>query len=225
MTHEDYKTRWVEVNPKLLELVTAYLAVDKWKPDWNAKLAHRLDLINLATELLAEVGLSMMDKARTAASLIPCGDVGECMEWLYYRTFHKVGLAPNGQLTDEIKVKSHYLPLVRMNAPAWFKRDDFKHWLCADATATWHKKLNIGTTTDGCVSVSKNMVPNDYSDVFFTWSDITSGSDYPGSGDETDPGVPDDIWEFLCDRLREELGDDQEALIWLSNLEWPAELE
>jgi hypothetical protein len=78
--------------------------------------------------------------------------------------------------------------------------------------------MNITTTRGGRVSVSKNTSPSDYSDVFFTWSDITSGSDYPGSDNEDDPGIPDDIWEFICDRLRWELGENQEALIWLSNL-------
>lgn len=219
MTHEDYKIRWTEVSPKLLELVTAYLAVDRWKTYSESKMVHRLELIRFANDLLAEVGLSLRDSEKNAASMVPCEDVAECMEWFYYRTFHKAGLAPDGQREEEIEVKPHYLPLVRMNAPAWFQRVDFMNWVCAATTATWHKKLNITTTRGGRVSVSKNTSPNDYSDVFFTWSDITSGSDYPGFDNEDDPGIPDDIWEFICDRLRWELGENQEALIWLSNLD------
>lgn len=201
----------------LKDLIHAYLTVDRWKQTADAKMVNRLEMLRHANDQLAEVGLSLPNTEGNNARMIPFTDEAECMEWLYYRTLHNAGLAPNGQHKDQVGLKPNYLPLVRMNAPAWFKRDDFLNWLCADTTATWHKKLNVTTSKGGRVSASKNKSPNDYSDVFFTWSDITSGSDYPGS--DTDPGIPVDIWEFICDRLREELGEDQEALVWLSNLE------
>lgn len=201
----------------LTDLVQAYLTVDRWKATSDSKMANRCEMISLALELLSEAGLSLPKSDCNHARAIPFTDVSECMDWFYYRTFHSAGLAPNGQRKDEIDVKPNYQPLVRMNAPAWFKRADFINWLCADTTATWHKKMNVTTAEGGQVSVSANKSPNDYSDVFFTWSGATSGSDYPGS--DTAPGIPDDIWEFICDRLMEEFGEHQDALIWLSNLE------
>ena len=101
--------------------------------------------------------------------------------------------------------------MVRINAPSWFKRQDFMTWLCSRKTATWHEKL---TTENG--GLAPNMQPSNLSDAFFTWTGVYDGSDSPLG---VEPSIPDDIWEFVCEKMWELHGHHGEALIWVSNLE------
>lgn len=219
MTNSDFETRWAEVSPDLTELLKAYIAVNQWKPDHESKMANVAEMIRLAVNMIETVGIAMPESVHSASSSIFYNDVSQCLMWFYYRAFHAAGLAPGGQRAEEISVTANYLPLVRIDAPAWFSRADFVRWLCADTTATWHRKLNITKNRNGRVtSVSNNTRTNDFSDVFFTWSDVTAGSDYPGTDDV--PGIPVDIWEFICDSIVAQLGYRQEALVWVSNVGW-----
>jgi hypothetical protein len=88
---------------------------------------------------------------------------------------------------------------LRINAPEWFKRDDFAEWLSSDKTATWHEK---GT------------IPGEYSDVFVT-IDGDEGSDaWQGPSSDT---IPKDIWaEIVAAAKRLGIND---GIVWISNVE------
>jgi hypothetical protein len=86
---------------------------------------------------------------------------------------------------------------LRINAPEWYDRDDFRAWLNAEGAqrrATWHER---GTE------------PTEYSDVFVTF-DSGEGSDY-------DTLMPDDIWEAIT-KAADEVGL-SDCIVWISNLQ------
>lgn len=115
-------------------------------------------------------------------------------------------------------IEVDYMPLVRINAPEFFEREDFQEFLnravdpdTDDTTATWHQSGE----------------PNDYSDLFVTY-DNGEGSDAlpPGSRpEETAPEfsdlnlIPQGIWDEICEEM-DERGVDH-ALLWISNLRQP----
>lgn len=99
-------------------------------------------------------------------------------------------------------VSLNLMPLVRINAPDWYKRADWLKWLSTHTPqchpATWYRGGE----------------PDEMSDVFFTYGgDSDGGSDYPGT--EDNPGIPDDIWQEIMSMIPKE----EECLIWVSNLE------
>jgi hypothetical protein len=101
-----------------------------------------------------------------------------------------------------MKVMSfNHMPLVRIDAPEWYEREDWMEWLNnrtpMNHPATWH------------VEGEK---PNEYSDVFFTYCVDEGGSDY-GEGK---PSIPDDIWHQIEALIKAQ--DIDECLVWVSNL-------
>lgn len=88
-------------------------------------------------------------------------------------------------------VSFDYMPLVRINAPEWYKNKQWMKWLNSGECATWHKE---------------GQPPNEYSDVFFMHLTGSGEADYP-----------DKIRKQL-DKALEDRGI-MEALIWVSNLE------
>jgi len=92
------------------------------------------------------------------------------------------------------------MPLVRINAPAFYKDADFLRWLNSPGVATWH---HAGAVVD------------EYADVFFTYSD-GDGSDAPTGSDQR-PAIPAHIWEQVVALVAPQV-DGGECLIWLSNL-------
>jgi hypothetical protein len=93
------------------------------------------------------------------------------------------------------------LPLVRINAPGWFRDKAFVRWLNHPGTATWH--------TGGSD-------PTEYSDVFFTF-DSGDGSDAPVPGGH--PSIPPHIWDRVVHIVELTLGYRSECLVWVSNLD------
>jgi hypothetical protein len=91
--------------------------------------------------------------------------------------------------------------VLRLNAPDWFAREDFVAWLNAPSTATWHRK---GQDKVG-----------EMADAFFTHCD-GDGSDSPMPDSS---GIPDDIWQEICQLAVSHFGDDSECLVWVSNLQ------
>lgn len=93
-------------------------------------------------------------------------------------------------------ISGNHLPLMRIDAPSWFKRDDFQAYVRDRRTATWHDKTSNSF--------------DDYSDVFFTFSD-GGGSDFPG--------IPDDIWAELEELIEKTYGTRYiEIMVWVANL-------
>lgn len=88
-------------------------------------------------------------------------------------------------------VTHSYLPLVRINAPEFYRDPDFVAWLNDPdrQQATWHRK---------------GEPPGPYSDLFFTVD--------PPDGSDSD--MPEPIWQ----RILAALPPDKECVIWLSNL-------
>lgn len=103
-------------------------------------------------------------------------------------------------------VSFNYMPLVRINAPDWYEREDFMKWLNHRGEfnwahpATWH---------------CSGQPPSDYSDVFITF-DEGSGSDAPTTEDDLRPSIPEDIWKMIVAAVKAEKID--ECLVWISNL-------
>lgn len=100
-----------------------------------------------------------------------------------------------------MKVMSfNHMPLVRIDAPEWYQREDWMTWLNQrnqlNHPATWH--------TGG--------EPHEMSDVFFTYNGEYEGSDI--GGDE--PQIPQDIWDQIHAAIGAEGID--ECLVWVSNL-------
>ena len=79
-----------------------------------------------------------------------------------------------------MRITSKTLGLI-VNAPEWFRRDDFLAWLNNPEhhTATWHQA---------------GEPPHDYSDVF-----VLVDSAYEGVGSE----MPEDVWKAVCDAAYE----------------------
>jgi hypothetical protein len=104
-----------------------------------------------------------------------------------------------------------YQPLVRINAPEFFEREDFQEFLNRavdpdneETTATWH---NGGE-------------PGDYSDLFVTYDNGEGSDALPSDGDDSDMNlIPQDIWDEICEEM-ENRGVDH-ALLWISNLGQP----
>ena len=85
------------------------------------------------------------------------------------------------------------IPCLRINAPEWYQREDFRAWLNGAGRATWH---------------TRGELPSEYSDVFITF-DHGEGSDY-------DVLMPEDIWQEIsaaaaANRL-------EDGLVWISNV-------
>lgn len=94
------------------------------------------------------------------------------------------------------------MPLLRIDAAPWYRRKDFQRYVCGKHTATWHNKALEEF--------------NDYSDVFFTFSNGDS-SDYPGSRDL--PGIPTAVFKQLEKLVEETYGTKEiEILVWVANL-------
>jgi len=98
-------------------------------------------------------------------------------------------------------MQASYGNLLKVNAPEFFRRDDFAIWLnnasvsipdpaLPSRVATWHYPGPI----------------NEYSDVFVTYDN--------GEGSNSD--MPEDIWQSLC-RLCESYGV-SDCVIWITNL-------
>jgi len=90
----------------------------------------------------------------------------------------------------------HNLKALRIDAPDWYAREDFRTWLNQPHTATWHHK-------GGQVG--------DFSDVFTTY-DNGEGPDANADG-----VIPDDIWEFICKTCEKQ--NLSYAVIWITNIE------
>ena len=91
--------------------------------------------------------------------------------------------------------------VLRLNAPDWYKREDFMKWLDGPSSATWHRK---------------GSPPGEMSDAFFT-HDQREGSDTPC--EDPNMGLPEDVWEEVCRLAEDVFGSDSECLVWVSNLE------
>ena len=87
------------------------------------------------------------------------------------------------------------MPIVRMNAPHWYQREDFCLILSSPSVATWHYRLDLPT-------------PHEWSDIFATYC--------YGEGSNTDVISPD-IWNEI-DLICQKLGVN-EALVWITNLD------
>ena len=109
-------------------------------------------------------------------------------------------------------VTPNYMPLVRINAPEFYADPGWLRWLnapdqpCRARPATWHRPSDE---------------PHEHSDVFIAYCD-SEGSDVPDSLNQ--PGIPDHIWEQICQAIEKAAADDpetdyRECLIWVSNLE------
>ena len=93
-----------------------------------------------------------------------------------------------------------HMPVVRINAPDWYRDEGWLRWLNSNHSATWHKP---------------GADAGEFSDVFFTF-DSKDGSDYPDSEDR--PGIADHIWEAISKIVEEKYGENAAVLIWVSNL-------
>jgi len=93
------------------------------------------------------------------------------------------------------------MPLVRINAPEFYRNKQWLEWLNHKRTATWHGKAKK---------------PHEYSDVFFTYCD-GDGSDAPASPDDPRPGIPKAIWKKIKTAIEAEVSG--ECFVWVSNLQ------
>jgi hypothetical protein len=89
------------------------------------------------------------------------------------------------------------LDAIRINRPAWFKREDFQNWLNdrngPNFPATWHRPQHpVG----------------EYSDVFVVY-DNGEGSDCES--------IPDDLWGEICKACRAE--GVTHGIVWITNLQ------
>lgn len=84
-------------------------------------------------------------------------------------------------------------PLIKINVPHWYVREDFLAWLNVQERATWHR---LGEP------------PNEFSDVFIT-VDGDEGSD-------CDILMPEDIWATLTEIVKRETHG--YSVVWLTNL-------
>jgi hypothetical protein len=91
-------------------------------------------------------------------------------------------------------MKAERQALLRINAPEWYARPDFRAWLNNPERATWHR---IGKE------------PNEYSDVFITFDH--------GEGSDFDVDMPDDVWAQITQAAAD--AGIQDCVVWISNLE------
>jgi|GEM_PF-2478406 hypothetical protein len=110
-----------------------------------------------------------------------------------------------GDITPQ-EVTPNFMPLLRLNAPAWYDDPEWIEWINSKGVATWHS----GRTLDG------RRQPNEYSDVFTQYVGPFEGSDYPGTPDE--PGIPDHIWMEIARIVADKYTENTEVLLWVSNL-------
>lgn len=95
-----------------------------------------------------------------------------------------------------MKIENNYLPLLRIDAPEFYKDPAFVSWLndTEKIKATWHQRGED---------------PTDWSDVFVTYCD--------GGGSDSD--MPEHIWNRICEIVKQEVGTyEYECLIWISNV-------
>jgi hypothetical protein len=90
------------------------------------------------------------------------------------------------------------MPVVRIDAAGWYQRADFIAALESGSVATWH---------------TPGHEPGDLSDAFVTY-DHGEGSNMCGPPELG--CLPDDIWEDICQQMKE-LGVEQ-AILWITNL-------
>jgi hypothetical protein len=90
-----------------------------------------------------------------------------------------------------MKVEADYLPLVRINAPEFYRDPQFVAWLndLQRQQATWHRK---------------GEQPGEFSDLFFTVD--------PPDGSDSD--MPEHLWRQILAAV----GQADECVVWLSNL-------
>lgn len=88
-----------------------------------------------------------------------------------------------------MEIVHDYMPLIRINAPEWFRRQDFRKYLNATDVATWRDLSEDGTEEP-------------VTDLFTTY--------YGGTGSNDD--MPEDIWAEICAALG-----GAEFFVWLSD--------
>ena len=99
-----------------------------------------------------------------------------------------------------MNIEFNYMPVVRINAPEFYRNKQWVAWLRSKHPATWHGKAKR---------------PHEYSDVFFTFCD-GDGSDAP-TGPKGMPCIPKSIWKKITTAI--EAQDISECLVWVSNLQ------
>jgi hypothetical protein len=87
--------------------------------------------------------------------------------------------------------------VLKINAPHWFRRNDFRAVVESPQTATWWNGDPI----------------DEWSDIFVTY-DNGEGSNYGG----LHGCIPDDIWDEIC-RVWKNVCGDTYGLVWITNLE------
>lgn len=117
-----------------------------------------------------------------------------------------------GAYGHELGLDTKPNPLVRINAPSFFRDTNFVRWLNSPESraATWHARGNE---------------PAEGSDVFIHYGGAewkgdkfyAESSDYPGSPER--PGIPEPIMALIAEAVRAATGSaETEALVWISNL-------
>jgi len=90
-----------------------------------------------------------------------------------------------------------HIPCLRINAPEWYKRQDWRKFMRRPGLATWYIPAGArGKIAGGC------------GDVFFTY-DNENGSDAED--------IPTDIWEKICELCRS--AGHYHCLVWVTNLQ------
>lgn len=199
MNIHEFLARWEKVKPQLVEIaeqfVNARELVTAGSSTVESNHHHRIDLHDAHGKAIiacSEHGLTILPGMPVA---MYDDSVSDLVDFWFKATRYASTSVP--ELAADIVST---MPLVKINAPAWFRRSDFLLWLNSQNTATWH---------------SKGSEPSDYSDVFFTFCQ-GDGSDSPGS--TLRPGIPEDIWTQLTFMIVEQIGWDAEVLVWVSNL-------
>ena len=107
----------------------------------------------------------------------------------------------------DLRIERSRMPLLRLNAPLWFRDAGFLDWLNKAARgddprrtgrlATWYRPSDPR--------------PDEFADFFLTWSD----------NDGSNSDMPEPFWLDLCDAVRTYDPDLSEVLIWVTNLPHP----
>lgn len=219
MTHKKFLTKWKAASAELDPVVRAFVASIPHYREEVALALHRAEMIGNVLEVLNKHNLPVDCDPEWAARHFAYywETADDVITWFRYRALHSAGLTPGGGVYGkDVQVNGGYMPLVRINAPEWFAREDFMTWVNSNRTATWHTKPTVTRTHGGELMITAaNMQAGDFSDVFFTWTGPYEGSDSPGG---SEPHIPEDIWEYICERLWRMYGLDGEALVWVSNL-------
>ena len=201
VTPEEFNHRWEQVLPIIKEIVSSVL-INTPAQDSSSRLDHceRKEALADAYETIRGMldlrDLKLFDQRPAYLSCVNNED--ELLDFLRRATFYESG---KDEATAAQAMNNWNMPIMRINAPAWFKNPEFRKWLKATGTATWHRGSDE---------------PGEYSDVFFTFCGC-GGSDYPGNPER--PGIPDEIWHHLEFMVAEKHGWDAEVLLWVSNLE------